>query len=199
MTEPVLGLRTLVELPPSAPPPVEDLHRRVAARRRSRRVSVAALAGAAAVVVGVAVVPLVEGPSDAPTQVVAAATGLPEVARAPASGSTLVLEAGQDCAYLRWADAQPGDRPLAGGCGARTPGHFVETFGPPVLVGDGLTAAILHGGPSMARFSARLADGRAVDGSLGTDGWAMVVADGRIVGVSGIDRQGLPVPEWIVG
>ena len=197
MTEPVSGLRTLVELPPSVPPPVEDIHRRVAVRRRRRQVSRAALAGVAVVLAGVAVVPLLEQRSDAPTQVVAAATGLPEVARAAASGSTLVLQADENCAYLRWVDAQPADPPVAGGCGTRTRDHSVQTFGPPVVVGDGSTAAILSGGPAMVRYSAHLADGRAVEGLL-AGGWGVVVADSRIVGVSGIDARGLPVPEWVV-
>jgi hypothetical protein len=195
LTEPVSALRTLVELPPSAPPPIEDLHRRVAARRRRRRVSQTALAGVAMALAGVAIVPLVERPSDGPTQVVA---GLPEVGRAPAGGAVLVLQSDQDCAYLRWGDARAADPPVAGGCGGRTRDHAVQTFGPPVAVGDGLTAAILSGGPSMARYSARLADGRTVEGSLGAGGWAVVVADSRIVGVSGVDAQGLAVPEWIV-
>ncbi len=51
----------------------------------------------------------------------------------------------------------------------------------------------------MTRFVAHLTDGRTVEGSLGAHGWAVVVADGRIVGVSGIDVRGLAVPEWIVG
>ena len=198
MTEPVSGLRTLIELPPSAPPPVEDIHRRVAARRRRRRVSQAALAGAAVVLAGVAVVPLGEQGSDAPTQVVAAATGLPEVARAPASGSTLVLQADENCAYLRWVDAQPADPPVAGGCGTRTRDHSVQAFGPPVVVGDGSTAAILSGGPAMVRFSAHLADGQTIEGPLAAYGWGVVVAESRIVGVSGVDARGLPVPEWVV-
>ena len=153
------------------------------------------MAGVAVALAGVAVVPLLGRPPDAPTQVVA---GLPEVARATANGATLVLEADQDCAYLRPVDARPADPPLAGGCGARTKDHSVQTFGPPVAVRDGVTAVILSGGPSMARYSARLADGRIVEGSLSAGGWAVVVADSRIVGVSGIDTQGHPVPEWIV-
>ena len=199
MTEPASRLCTLVEFPPSAPPPVEDLHQRVAARRRLRRLSRGALAGVATVLAGVAVVPLVDRGSDAPAQIIAAAPALPEVAQAPAGGSTLVLQADQDCAYLRWAHAQPGDPPLAGGCEAGPAGHSVQTLAKPVAVSAGTTAAILRGGPSMARFSARLADGRTVEGPLGAGGWAVVVADGRIVGVSGIDHIGLPVPEWIVG
>lgn len=198
MTESVSDLRTLVDLPPSAPPPVEEIHRRVVTRRRRRRVSHAALAGIAVMVAGVAVVPLVERPSDAPTQVVAAATGLPEVARSPAGSSTLVLQADQDCAYLRWVDAQPADPPVAGRCGTRTRDHSVQTFGPPIVVGDGVIAAILSGGPSMTRYSAHLADGRTIEGTLGAGGWALVVADGRIVGLSGIDARGHSVPEWIV-
>ena len=118
--------------------------------------------------------------------------------RAPAGGSTLVLQADQDCAYLRWGDARPADPPVAGGCETRARDHSVQTFGPPVVVGGGLTAAILSGGPSMARYSARLADGRTVDGSLGAGGWAVVVAGSPVVGVSGIDARGFPVPEWIV-
>ncbi|MDQ4089556.1 MAG: hypothetical protein M3163_04530 [Actinomycetota bacterium] len=79
------------------------------------------------------------------------------------------------------------------------PGHSIQALRLPVVVGDNLTAAILHGGPSMTRFVAHLTDGRTVEGSLGAHGWAVVVADGRIVGVSGIDVRGLAVPEWIVG
>jgi len=199
LTEPASHLRTLVEVPPSAPPPLGDLHQRVATRRRRRRMSQAALAGIALVVTGVAALPLVDRPTAVPTQVVTAAPALPEVAQAPAGGATLVLQADQDCAYLRWAHAQPGDPPLAGGCGAEPVGHSVQMFGRPVAVSAGTTAAILRGGPSMARYSARLADGRKVDGALATGGWAVVVVDGRIAGVSGIDVRGLPVPEWIVG
>lgn len=189
----------LLELPPSQPLPVEDLRRRAAGRRRRRRSVQAALVGVALVMVGVAALPLLDRPSDAPTQVAAAGPGLPEVGRAPAGSSTLVLAGDRDCAYLRWADAQPGDSPLAGGCGGPDPGHSVQAFRPPVVVGDNLTAAILHGGPSMTRFVAHLADGRTVEGPIGAHGWAVVVADGRIVGVSGVDVGGLPVPEWIVG
>ena len=158
----------------------------------------AALAGFAVVVAALAGVPLLERSSESPTQVVAAAPGLPEVERAPASGSMLVLHADQHCAYLRWAEAQPADPPVAGGCGTRTRDHAVQMFGAPVAVPGGLTAAIVSGGPSMARYSARLADDRTVEGRLSADGWAMVVADSRIVGVSGVDARGLPVPEWIV-
>jgi hypothetical protein len=178
---------------------VEDLRRRVAGRRRRRHSLHAALAGVALVMAAAAVLPLLDRPSDAPTRVVAAATGLPEVGRAPAGGSTVVLAGDRHCAYLGWSDARPGDPPLAGGCGGPEPGHSVQTFRSPVDIGDNLTAAILHAGPSMTRFVAHLDDGRTVEGSIGAHGWAVVVADGRIVGVSGIDVRGLPVPEWIVG
>lgn len=134
-------------------------------------------------------------------------SGLPEVARTSASGSTLVLVAGQDCAYLRWADAQtslPGYQPLAGGCGTRPSGTVIETFGQPVLVmrGPGTqpsTVVIFRTGPNLARFSARLADGRTVNASIGIDGWGLVASDGRIVGVSGVDTQGRAVAETLVG
>jgi hypothetical protein len=136
-----------------------------------------------------------------------AEAGLPEVARTAASGSTLVLVAGQNCAYLRWADAQtslPGYQPLAGGCGTRPSGTFIETFGQPVIVTRGpdtqpSTVVIFRTGPNLARFSARLADGRTVAASIGLDGWGLVAGDGRIVAVSGIDTQGRPVPETLVG
>lgn len=185
MTDPLYGLHTLLELPPSQPPPVEGLRRRVEARRRRRRVTRSSLAGAAVVLAGVAAVPLVDRPSDDPTQVVAAATGSP----------TLALEADKDCAYLR---LRAGDPPLAGGCPAGPPDHSVQTYWPAVPVGDGSNATIVRGGPAMARFVARLADGRTVEGALGAHGWALVVTDGRLVGVSGVDGQGHPVPEWIV-
>jgi hypothetical protein len=154
----------------------------------------ATLAGVTVVLAGVAVVPLVDRPSDDATQVVAAATGLPEVAQAPAGGSTLVLVADANCAYLRW---QGQDTTLGGGCATGAADHSVQTFGGPVDVGD-QTATILRGGPAMARYAARLADGRTVEGALGAHGWAVVVTDGRMVGVSGFDAQGLGVPEWIV-
>lgn len=134
-------------------------------------------------------------------------SGLPEVARTSASGSTLVLVAGQDCAYLRWADAQtslPAYQPLAGGCGTRPSGTVIETFGQPVLVmrGPGTqpsTVVIFRTGPNLARFSARLADGRTVNASIGIDGWGLVASDGRIVGVGGTDTQGRAVAETLVG
>jgi hypothetical protein len=194
LTEPLHALRTLVELPQAAPPPVEDLRRRVTARSRRRHAVRATLAGVAVVLAGVAVVPLIDRPSEESTQVVAAATGLPEVAQAPADGSTLVLVADQNCAYLRW---QGENTTLGGGCATGAADHSVQTFGAPVQVGD-QTATILRGGPAMARYSARLADGRTIDGVLGAHGWAVVVTDGRMVGVSGFDAQGLGVPEWIV-
>jgi len=133
--------------------------------------------------------------------------GMSEVARASAAGSTLVLVAGGNCAYLRWADAQtslPGYAPLAGGCGTRPEGTFIETIGQPVPVTrgpgtDGFSVTILRSGPSVAHVSARLADGRTVPASIGTEGWALVAADGRIVAVSGIDVQGRSVPETLVG
>lgn len=194
MTEPLSALHTLAELPPSSPPPVEDLRRRVAARSRRRHARRAGLAAVAVVLAGVAVVPLVDRPSDDRTQIVAAATGLPEVAQVAANGSTMVLVADANCAYLRW---QGEDSTLGGGCTTRPAEHSVQTFGAPVQVGD-QSATILRGGPAMARFSARLADGRALDGDLGAHGWAMVVTDGRIIGVSGSDAKGQGVPEWIV-
>ena len=133
-------------------------------------------------------------------------TGLPEVARTSASGSTLVLVAGQDCAYLRWSDAQPsatGYQPLAGTCGTRPAGTMIEAFGQPVLVrrvpgSEPSTVVVFRAGAGVARFSARLADGRTVPASMGADGWGLVAADGRIVGITGIDVQGRALPEQLV-
>jgi hypothetical protein len=133
--------------------------------------------------------------------------GLPEVARASASGSTLVLVAGQNCSYLRWVDAQttlPGYQPLAGACGTRPAGTTIEALGSPVLVmrGPGTapsTVVIFRSGTGVARFSARLADGRTVPASIGADGWGVVASDGRIVAVGGVDTQGRSVPETLVG
>ncbi len=134
-------------------------------------------------------------------------TDLPEVARTAASGSTLLLVAGQNCAYLRWVDAQmslPGYQPLAGACdGARPTGTTIETFGQPVLVGRGpgstqSTVVILRSGAAVSRISARLADGRTVPVPIGADGWGVVAGDGRIVAVTGIDAQGRSLPETLV-
>ena len=91
MTEPVEALRTLLEAPPSPPEPVEDLHRRVAARRRRRARWRAVLAGVAAVLAAVAIVPLVDRPSDSPTRVVAGPGPEPAPEVAPTS-TTIPLE-----------------------------------------------------------------------------------------------------------
>jgi hypothetical protein len=134
-------------------------------------------------------------------------SGLPEVARTAASGSTLVLVAGQDCAYLRWVDAQtslPSYQPLAGGCAKRPAGTAIETFGQPVLVMRGpdsqpSTVVLMRTGTSVARVTARLADGGTVPASIGLDGWALVASTGRVVAVSGVDVQGRAIPETMVG
>jgi hypothetical protein len=133
--------------------------------------------------------------------------GLPEVARVSASGSTLVLVAGQDCAYVRWVDAQPslpGYQPLAGACGTRPPGTTIQAVGQPVLVMRGpdtvpSTVVILRSGAGVARFSARLADGRTVPASIGADGWGLVASDVRVVAVTGTDLQARNLPEQLVG
>lgn len=132
--------------------------------------------------------------------------GLPEVARVSAGGMTLVLVAGQDCAYLRPLDAQPsapGYQPLAGGCGVRPAGSTIALIGPvipiPGLPGsEPATVAILRSGPSVARLTARLADGQTVAPSVGADGWALVVGAGPVVAASGIDTQGRAIPEAIL-
>jgi hypothetical protein len=133
--------------------------------------------------------------------------GLPEVARAAASGSTVVLAAGQDCAYLRWVDAQrflPGYQPLAGTCGKRPRGTTIETFGSPVPLrrapgtADSM-AVIFRAGTDVRQVSVRLADGRSVQGAVGTDGWGVVAAEGRIVSITGFDGAGRTVGETFVG
>ncbi len=134
-------------------------------------------------------------------------TGLPEVARAAASGSTLVLVAGHDCAYLRWVDAQrelPGYQPLAGGCATRQPGTMIETLGQPVPVMRGpgsapATVVMFRAGTGVARLTARLADGRTVPATTGADGWGLVATEGRVVGLTAIDPQGRSAPEQLVG
>ena len=136
-----------------------------------------------------------------------AEAGLPEVARTAASGSTLVLVAGSNCAYLRWFDAQPelpSYEPLAGGCSPRPSGTFKENLGGavPVMRGPGAapsTVVMIRMGTQVRRVSARLADGATVPAAVGTDGWALVAAPGRIVALTGIDAQGRPVPEVLVG
>lgn len=134
-----------------------------------------------------------------------AEAGLPVVARAAAAGSEVVLVAGQDCAYLRWIDAQtaqPGYAPLAGACLAR-PAATAIAAAPPVIAmrgpdTDPATVTILRSGPSIARFTARLADGKAAPVSIGTDGWAVVASTGRVVAVTGIDTQGRTLAEQVV-
>ena len=135
-----------------------------------------------------------------------AEAGLPEVARATAGGSTLVLVAGQDCAYLRPLDAQPsqpGYQPLGGACGPRPAGSTVTAIGQPIPVmgppgTDRSVVTMFRSGTSIARFTARLADGRTVSPAIGTDGWALVVGPGTVLAVSGIDTRGQAVPEQLV-
>ena len=136
-----------------------------------------------------------------------AEAGLPEVARTAASGSTLVLVAGRNCAYLRWVDAQPelpGHQPLTGGCAARPPGTAMEDLGGavPVMRVPGMapsTVVMIRMGQQVRRVAARLADGATVPAAIGSDGWALVAAQGRIVALTGIDAEGRPVPEVLVG
>ncbi len=133
--------------------------------------------------------------------------GLPEVARVTAGGSTLVLVAGQDCAYLRPLDAQvsqPNYQPLGGACGPRPAGSTITAIGQPIpVIGppgtDRSTVTIFRAGPSIARFTARLADGRTVSPAIGADGWALVAGAGPVVAVSGVDTQGRAVPEQLAG
>jgi len=134
-------------------------------------------------------------------------TGLPEVARVAASGSTLLLVAGSDCAYLRWVDAQPaspGYQSLAGACGTRPTGTAIAPLGAALSVmrGPGTTpstVAIFRAGPQVRMVAARLADGRAVPATVNADGWGLVASDGRIVALTGVDASGRPVPEQLVG
>ena len=98
----------------------------------------------------------------------------------------------------------PGSRPGLPLGTLPVPESGIETFGRPVLVmrGPGTqpsTVVIFRTGPNLARFSARLADGRTVNASTGIDGWGLVASDGRIVGVRGDDTQGGAVPEQLVG
>ena len=132
--------------------------------------------------------------------------GLPEVARVAATGSTVVLVAGQDCAYARWVDSDPsrqGHQPLAGVCAPRPAGTAIAAAGQPVIAmrgpdTDPSMVMILRSGPSIARFTARLADGKTAPVAMGSDGWAIVASTGRVVAVTGIDTQGRSVAEQLV-
>ena len=69
MTEGLEGLRQLVEYPAAAPYPVDELHRRVAARSRRRNRRRAAVAGLVAVASCVGAIPLLDRVDDRPTRV----------------------------------------------------------------------------------------------------------------------------------
>lgn len=133
--------------------------------------------------------------------------GLPEVARATASGMTLVLVAGYDCAYLRPLDAQvsqPGYLPLGAACGPRPAGAGIAAIGQPIAVvgppgTEPSTVTMVRAGPSIARLTARLADGRTASPAIGTDGWAVVAGAGPVVAAGGTDTAGRAVPEQPVG
>lgn len=71
MTEPVEGLRELVDVPSSPPEPIEELRRRVGERRRRRAGRRVAVAGIGALVAMIAAVPLVHRASEGPTRVAA--------------------------------------------------------------------------------------------------------------------------------
>ena len=132
--------------------------------------------------------------------------GLPEVARFAAGGSTLVLVAGSNCAYLRWVDAQPelpGHQPLTGGCTPRPSGTGMEDLNGalPVIRVPGMTPStvvMIRIGTQVREVSARLADGATVAATIGVDGWALVAAPGRIVALTGTDAAGQPVPAVLV-
>jgi hypothetical protein len=133
-----------------------------------------------------------------------AAKDLPEVARVQAGGMTLVLVAGHDCAYLRPLDTAPEAEPLGGACATRPAGTAIAPVGQPVLVhglpgSSSSTVTILRSGPAIARFTARLVDGRTAMPAIGTDGWAVVVDSVRVVAVTGVDVQGRTLPEQPLG
>jgi hypothetical protein len=123
---------------------------------------------------------------------------LPEVARAGTGDSSMVLEAGDDCAFARPAGSRTqvaGQDRLGGGCGARPAGSGITAVGPAFQVwGDPGTppssAGIVRVGPGVRTVSATTADGRSVAADLGKDGWAIAVTGGRIVTFTAFDAQG---------
>lgn len=91
-----------------------------------------------------------------------------------------MLVAGQDCAYLRWADVGWRMRQAPRGHGDRDVRVPVTVRRP--AAADS-TVVIFRAGPGVTTLTARVADGRTVPALVGTDGWGIVARDGRIVAV----------------
>ena len=179
----------------------------------------ARLAEAEAIAAGVRVVPAATGSARSNPPPPGSRPGLPggplpvpeeemsEVVRATTTNrSTLAVVAARDCAYLRPADVDPGiqiSQVLTGACGSRPGGTGVEAAGAAVMLRGGpgttdSTGVIFRVGPQVRSVTARLVDGRSVPAALGTDGWGLAVADGRIVALTGVDVAGRPVPETLL-
>jgi hypothetical protein len=129
--------------------------------------------------------------------------GLTEVARAVYGTSSLVLEAGDNCAGLRSPDSQAGAAGLARGCAARPAGSEIDVVSPAVVVwgqpgAAPATAAILRSGPGVQSVSAQTADGRSFPAVVGADGWGVALVPGRIVELVALDRAGREVAEVFV-
>ena len=63
----------------------------------------------------------------------------------------------------------------------------------PFMSSSQATIVLIRVGPDARRATARLVDGRSVDASVGSDGWAVVVTDGRPYLVDALDAKAKPV------
>jgi hypothetical protein len=145
--------------------------------------------------------PTVPATASKPSGTTAGSQGLAEVARAGAGRTSVVLEAGADCGYLRPADSQPvvpGHDRLGG---ARPAVPASPRSGGRARLGDPGTAPssaiTIRFGPDVRTVTARTADGRTFPAVLGVDGWGLAVGPGRIVVVAASDSAGRLVEAFV--
>jgi hypothetical protein len=112
----------------------------------------------------------------------------------------LAAEADGDCGYLYLHDAA---EPLTGSCTQAPAGAGLVVVGVPVVLpspppaGPTATGVLFRAGPGVARVEARLLDGRTVPAALGSGGWGVVAAEGRIVALQALDGAGRPLGEAV--
>ncbi len=138
-----------------------------------------------------------------------AAEDLAPVASVQAAGLTYTARAGADCGDVVTGSSSA---PLVGGCRPQPataaavevvasgsalgppPPPPGESYGPGVIVPSGPMMIVLaRVGSDATRVTAVLVDGREVDGTVGTDGWAVVATDGRAFLLEARDDDGAVV------
>jgi hypothetical protein len=113
---------------------------------------------------------------------------------------TYTVRAEDDCAVVAVTHS---DQPVAGGCSARPPGEAAPALVavasdrmPPPRQGQGSERSgetmlvLLRIASGVDRVTADLVDGRVIDATIGSDGWALVASDGRPFLMEARDQRG---------